>query len=77
MADAIDEGIDGPEHADGRLLGRPGEPGGDVVAHVEQQVEVLLAALARLDALHDLLAASPSPPGTACTGRTTPGRRTW
>ena len=35
------------EHADGGLLGGPGQAGGDVVAGVEQQVEVLLPAVAR------------------------------
>src|SRR3954466_15300839 len=44
-----------PERADGGLLRRPAEAGGDVVEHVDQQVEVGLAALAGLDAVHDLL----------------------
>src|SRR5580692_9781487 len=49
-----------PQHADGGLLGRPGEPGGDVVAGVEQEIEILLPAVAGLDALHDLLQPSGS-----------------
>src|SRR3954469_20849112 len=53
-----------PERADGGLLRRPGEPGGDVVEHVDQQVEVGLAALAGLDAVHDLLG-----PAAAFTAR--------
>src|ERR1035437_7731039 len=44
----------GAEDADGGLLGRPGEPGGDVVAHIEQQVEVLLASPSRFDPHHHL-----------------------
>src|SRR5215471_10199580 len=43
-----------PEHAD-RGLGRgPAQAGGDVVADIEQQVEIALAALAQLDAAHHL-----------------------
>src|SRR5580704_10026649 len=34
-----------PQDADGRLLGRPAEPGRDVVGGVEQEVEILLAPL--------------------------------
>src|SRR3974390_2241683 len=45
----------GPEHADGRLLGGPGQPGRDVVARVEQEIEVLLATVPGLDALQDPL----------------------
>ena len=60
VAEHLDGRSDGrrdgrPEHADGGLLGRPGQPGGDVVAGVEEQVEVLLAAVTGLDALHDPL----------------------
>ena len=55
MAEAIDEGMEGPRTQMVVCWGGQVEPGGDVVAHVEQQVEVLFAALARLDALHDLL----------------------
>src|SRR5437763_16322370 len=44
-----------PQHADRRLLGRPGEFGSEVVAHVEQQVEVALPAPAQLDTAHDLV----------------------
>src|SRR5579862_9213761 len=44
-----------PEHADGRLLGRPVQPRRDVVAHVEQQVEVLLTTIPVLDAVQDAL----------------------
>src|SRR5687768_13695472 len=43
------------ERADRRLLRRPCETGRDVVADVEQQLEVVLATGARLDAVHDLL----------------------
>src|SRR5664280_639480 len=51
-----DRGRDGrTQDADRGLLRRPGQPGRDVVAGVEQEVEVLLAALAPLDALHDPL----------------------
>src|SRR5580704_1705185 len=48
-------GDGGAEHADGGLLGRPGQAGSDVVARIEEEVEVLLAAVARLDAGHDAL----------------------
>src|SRR5688572_24563373 len=48
-------GDGGPEHADGGFLRGPPEAGGDVVTDVEQQVEVGLAALAQLDAAHDLV----------------------
>src|SRR5580658_951266 len=44
----------GAEGADRGLLGGPGEAGGDVVAGVEEQVEVGLAAPPGLDALEDL-----------------------
>src|SRR3954469_11897558 len=44
-----------PERADRRLLRRPCDAGRDVVGHVEQQLEVVLAAGAGLDAVHDLL----------------------
>src|SRR5664279_4787283 len=61
-----DGGGDGrPEHADGGLLGRPGQSGGDVVARIEEQVEVLFAAVSRLDALHDLV----QPPRALPAGR--------
>src|SRR5665213_3206740 len=53
-----------PEHADGRLLGRPGHPRRDVVARVEQEVEVLLAAFAPFDPVHD-----PLQPSRAFTAR--------
>src|SRR5207248_3384682 len=43
------------EHADRCLLWRPGQTRGDVVADVEQEVEVLLAAGALLDAVHHLV----------------------
>src|SRR5438105_12207444 len=46
-------GDGGAEHADRGLLGRPGQTRGDVVAHVEEEVEVLLPAGAVLDAAHD------------------------
>src|SRR3546814_9814628 len=45
----------GAERADGGLLRRPGDPGADVVAHVEQQADVLRAAVAVEHAAHDLL----------------------
>src|SRR3954451_5813352 len=52
------------KRADGGLLRRPAEPRGDVVEHVDEQVEVGLAALAGLDAVHDLLG-----PAAALTAR--------
>src|SRR3546814_3373587 len=45
----------GAERADGGLLRRPGDPGADVVAHVEQQADVFRAAVAVEHAAHDLL----------------------
>src|SRR5579875_2691160 len=48
-------GDGGAEHADGGLLGRPLQTGRDVVADVQQEVHVLLAPLAVLDAPHDPL----------------------
>src|SRR5205807_9437318 len=45
----------GPQDADGGLLRRPGQTGGDVVAHVEEEIEVLLSARALLDAPDHLL----------------------
>src|SRR3954452_6820872 len=45
----------GPEGTDRGLPGRPGEAGGDVVAHVHQQAEIGFSALAALDAGQDLL----------------------
>src|ERR1700677_4532286 len=53
-----------PEHADGGLLGWPRQTGGDVVAGVEEEVKILLPAVAGLDALHDLL----QPAGSLATG---------
>src|SRR5947207_1434828 len=44
-----------PERADRRLLRWPRETGSDVVADVEEQVEVVVAAGARLDAPKHLL----------------------
>src|SRR3712207_2113753 len=44
-----------PEGTDRRLLRRPGDAGADVVAHVEQQIEVGLPPGAVLDAMEDLL----------------------
>src|SRR3954447_5615777 len=58
------------QRADGGLLRRPGEPGGDVVEHVDQQVEIGLAALPRLDAVHDLL----GPPAAFAARRALPAR---
>src|SRR5688500_11389437 len=60
VAEHLDAGGDGgrdgrAEHANGGLLGRPAQAGGDVVAHVEQEVEVGLPTLAELDAAHDLV----------------------
>src|SRR5579859_26440 len=43
------------ERADRRLPGRPRETRGDVVAHVQQEVEVGLATLSLLDASQHLL----------------------
>src|SRR5271165_1343611 len=43
------------EDADRRLLGRPVQPGGDVVRDVEEQVEVLLPPAAGLQAGQDPL----------------------
>src|SRR5438309_709203 len=48
------------QHADRRLLGRPAQAGRDVVADVEQQVEVGLAALAQLEAAEDLVEPAPA-----------------
>src|SRR6516162_3432333 len=45
----------GAEHADRRLLGRPCHPGGDVVAQVHEEVQILLAAVAVLNPEHDAL----------------------
>src|ERR1044071_7037564 len=45
----------GAERADRRLAGRPGDPGADVVAHVEQEAHVLGPAVAVEDAEQDLL----------------------
>src|SRR5688572_28890620 len=57
VAEHLDAGGDGggdggAEHADGCLLGRPAQAGSDVVAHVEQELEVGLPALTLLDAAH-------------------------
>src|SRR3954469_11635318 len=43
------------ERTDRRLLRRPGDAGADVVGHVEQQLEVVLASGSGLDAMQDLL----------------------
>src|SRR3954451_3942215 len=58
------------EHADGGLLRRPAQPWGDVVAHVEQQVQVRLATLAQLDAAQDLV----EPTAALAAGRALPAR---
>src|SRR3954467_11269024 len=58
------------EHADRCLPRRPGQTRGDVVAHVEEEVEVLLTAGAVLDPVHDLV----HPPGTFTAGRALPAR---
>src|SRR5688572_30532037 len=60
VAEALQRGHDRPrrrlaEGTDGRPLGRPRQAGVDVVRDVGQQLEVLLAAGARLDATHRLL----------------------
>src|SRR5674476_961742 len=60
----------GPQHADGGLLGWPGQPGGDVVADIEQEVEVVFPAVAGLDPLHDLL----QPTGALPARRALPAR---
>src|SRR4051794_7239626 len=44
----------GAEGADRRLLRRPRDAGTDVVAHVEEQVEVFVATLPVLDAVEDV-----------------------
>src|SRR5688572_24666431 len=49
---------------------REPEPGGDVVADVEQEVEVAHAAVARLDAVHDLR----QPAGALAARRALPAR---
>ena len=62
--------MDGPEHADRRLLRRPLQPRGDVVAHVEEQVEILLAPVPVLDAVqHPLQPAGSLPAGGALAAR--------
>src|SRR3954454_1350408 len=56
-ADGRDDGRgDGrAEDADRCLPRRPGQTRGDVVAHVEEQIQVLFATGAALDAVHDLV----------------------
>src|SRR5688500_16333591 len=59
-AEALEGGGDGrhrrrPERADRRLLGRPGDAGADVVADVEEQLEVARAPAPGEDPLEDLL----------------------
>src|SRR5437588_3757884 len=63
-------GDGGAEHADRGLLGRPGQTRGDVVAHVEEKVEVLLPARPVLDPAHDLL----QPSAALSTGGALPAR---
>src|SRR5438270_3203340 len=59
-----------PEGADRRLLRRPREPGRDVVADVEEQVEVVVATGTRLDAPQHLLEpAAPLAAGSALPAR--------
>src|SRR5579864_9597332 len=53
------------QDADGRLLGRPRHPGGEVVTDVHEQVDVGLAPVAVLDAPQDLL----QPPTALATRR--------
>src|SRR5581483_5191807 len=60
VAEPADRGRDGrngrrAERADGGLAGRPVDTGADVVADVEEQVDVLRATLPRDDAGEDLL----------------------
>src|ERR1700761_9643481 len=43
------------EHADGRLLGRPGHAGRDVAAQVHEKVQIFLAPVAILNSPHDAL----------------------
>src|SRR3954451_15176091 len=54
----------------GRPLRRPLDAGADVVAHVHEQLEVLHAAVAGLDAVHDLV----EPRRALATGRALPAR---
>src|ERR1035437_900024 len=54
-----------PEHADGRLLRRPGHSGRDVVTQINEKVEILLAPGAVLNSVHDAL----EPPGALAAGR--------
>ena len=56
------------EHADGGLLRGPGQTRRDVVARVEQEVDILLTAFAALDAGEDPL----EPPRTLAAGRALP-----
>src|ERR1700691_6208940 len=60
------------EHADGRLLRRPGESRGDVVAEIEQQVEVFHAAATVFQAIHRAL----DPTGSFAARRALPARLT-
>src|SRR6202163_2266784 len=59
-----------PQDADRRLLRWPRHPGGEVVAHVHEQVHVGFPPVAVLDAPHDLL----EPPTPFPTGRALPAR---
>src|SRR5580698_11568859 len=60
----VHRGRDGrTQHADRRLLGRPGEARRDVVTEVEEEVDVLHATAAVFDAVHRAL----DPAGTLAT----------
>src|ERR1017187_2171805 len=62
----------GPQHADRRLLGRPGEARRDVVTEVVQQVDVLQATAAVFNAVHRAL----DPTGALPTRRALTARLT-
>src|SRR3974390_2859305 len=60
------------EHADRRLLRRPGHAGGDVVAQVHEEVQIFLAPCAVLNSVHDAL----EPARALATGRALAARLT-
>src|SRR5271155_566536 len=60
----------GSQHADGRLLRRPGHAGGDVVAQVHEKVQIFLAPVAVLNSEQDALQpARPFAAGRALAAR--------
>ena len=61
MADAIDDGMDGPSTQMVVCWGGQVSAGGDVVAGVEQQVEVLLAARDRSRCARMIFSSQPAP----------------